>query len=239
VAGAGTGAQFPVTRWSVVLAAGRADAQEALADLCGTYWGPVYAFVRRAGFGPHEAQDLTQSFFARVLEKNFIQKANPQKGKFRSFLLHALRDFLANYRAGHRAAKRGGEFAFVSLEAARAEHRYGLELVDELTADKVLQRQWAWTLLERATELLCKEYAAADKADLFEALEVYLSGEKGLAPYAQMAARLAMTEGAVKVAVHRLRRRFGEMLRSEIAQTVCRPEDVDEEIRELFAVFKN
>jgi RNA polymerase sigma factor (sigma-70 family) len=230
-------ARFRTTHWSIVLAAGRRsspDARDALATLCRVYWYPVYAYVRRKGHSPDDAQDLTQSFFARLLEKNVAGKADRTRGKFRSFLLASLNHFLAKEwrRAG--ARKRGLGQVALSLDLAAGENRYIHEPVNELTAEKVYQRRWALTLLEETLTKLRDEFASGGKLDLFEQLKPYLGGNESTVPYRQIAEALGKTEGAIKVAVHRLRQRCGELLRAEIAQTVTDPAEVDEELRDLF-----
>jgi RNA polymerase sigma-70 factor (ECF subfamily) len=223
----------------VLAAAGGEDphAQEALSRLCQVYWYPLYAFVRRQGHAPPEAQDLTQEFFARLLAKHWLDDVDRAKGKFRSFLLAALKHFLANERARAHRLKRGGGQQLVSLDMASAENRYAGEPADPLTPEKVYERHWALTLLEQTLDRLCREYEAAGKGLLFNQLQGSLTGEKTLAPYAQLARQLAMTEGALKVAVHRLRHRYRELLREEIAQTVTSPAEIDEEIRYLFTTL--
>jgi len=231
---------FALTRWSVVLAARRNEstqASEALEQLCGTYWPPIYAYVRRQGHGPHDAQDLTQEFFARLLEKNYLGVVDPAKGRFRSFLLAALKHFLANEWDKANTLKRGGGRIVVSIHPRSAETCYAVEPVDQLTPEKLFDRRWALTLLQRVIERLREEYAAAGKIAAFEQLKTALTGERRSVPYADIAAALHTTEGAIKVAVHRLRQRYRELLRAEIAETVPRPEDVEEELRSLFAAL--
>ncbi|MBI4661724.1 MAG: sigma-70 family RNA polymerase sigma factor [Verrucomicrobia bacterium] len=234
-----SGKWFATTHWSVVLAAGQEEspqAAEALGQLGQTYWYPLYAYVRREGHSAHDAQDLTQGFFARLLERKDLQSVHPQKGKFRSFLLASLKHFLANEWDRTQAVKRGAAYQFVSWDAADAERRYGQEPSHGLTADRLFERRWALTLLEKTLEDLKQKRAADGKAEWFDALQVYLSGGPNARPYAEIAAELGMSEGALKVAVHRLRRRYGELMRKEIAHTVSRLEDIDDEIRHLFAV---
>jgi RNA polymerase sigma factor (sigma-70 family) len=231
---------FATTHWSVVLTAQRHDstrAYAALSYLCQTYWYPLYAFVRRQGHSAHDAQDLTQEFFSRLLEKNYLAVADRERGKFRSFLLAALKHFLANEWNRARAAKRGGGREVLSLNETDAEGRYLLEPTDETTAEKIFERRWATTLLEQAVTRLREEYAQAEKGDLYEALKNCLTIESRSVPYAELAARLKMSEGAIKVAVYRLRGRYREVLREEIAQTVSSPEEVEEELRHLFAAL--
>lgn len=232
---AGAGA-FAATRWTLVLSAARGSdtprAAAALAELCRIYWYPLYAFLRRRGHSAHEAEDLTQEFFARLLDKHFLADVDPRKGKFRSFLLVALQHFLANERDRARAQKRGGGQAVVSLDGLTAETRYHLEPADELTPERLFEKQWALTLLEQVLTQLHAEFAADGKTDLFQNLKGYLTGA-ATSPYAEVAARMGLTEGAVKVAVHRLRRRYREVLRAEIAHTVSDPSEIDDEIRYL------
>jgi len=226
--------RFAATRWTVVLAARREtspQARVALEELCRQYWYPLYAYVRRSGYESHEAEDLTQEFFVRLLAKNYLAEVDPEKGKFRSFLLASLKHFLANEWDKARAQKRGGGRTFVSLDA---ETRYRQEPVDELTADKLLDRQWALALLE---QVLGRLEAETDPKQ-FAALKPFLTAEKEAIPYANVAGQLETSEGAVKVAVHRLRQRYRKLLREEIAHTVASPAEVDEEIRHLFAAFR-
>ncbi len=234
---AGEAAGFRTTHWSVVLAARQGDdtqARLALSRLCRTYWYPLYAYARRRGLTPHDAQDLTQEFFARLLEKGWLADVGREKGRFRSFLLSAMNHFLANQWVRLKARKRGGGLAMVPLDAAEAEDRYKLEPADPATPETVFQRRWALTLLDEVLGHLQQEYAGAGKGALFEALKPTLTGDQDLPAYTELGRRLDLTEGAVKVAIHRLRRRYREVLRAEIAQTVDTPEAVDEELRELF-----
>ena len=229
---------FRTTHWSVVLAAGGTPAPEAavaLERLCATYWYPLYSFLRRQGQSPHDAQDLTQSFFAQLLEKNSLQSVNPNKGKFRSFLLASVKNFLANQRDRADALKRGGAIAFVSWDEADAELRYRKDDSLALPPDKAFEQLWATTLLEQVLAKLRAAYADTGQGAQFDALQIYLTGDKGAAPYAEMATRLNLGESALKMSIQRLRRRFGDLLREEIAHTVSRPEEVDDEIRALFA----
>ena len=234
-----SGGLFATTSWSVVLAAGhasRSDAQAALARLCETYWYPLYTYVRRRGHPPEEAQDLTQEFFARLLEKHYLLAADRERGRFRSFLLASLNHFLANEWRRQTAQKRGGGRVAISLDLPSGERRYSQEPSHDLTPEQAYERRWALTLLERALSRLREEYAAGGKASLCERLTAFLAGDKG-APYQQIANDLGMTEGAVKTAAHRLRQRCRELLRAEVAQTVAAAEDVDEELRHLLSVI--
>jgi RNA polymerase sigma factor (sigma-70 family) len=229
---------FATTRWSVVLAAGGASgaAGEALAILCRTYWYPLYAFVRRQGRTAHDAQDLTQSFFARLLAKEDLADVERAKGKFRSFLLASMKHFLANEWDHARAQKRAGGIALISIDDAEAERRYEHEPAEQITAEQLFDRRWALTLLDQVLVRLGEEMAAAGRAAQFEAMKFCLTGEKA-AVYAEIAQRLGMTEGALKVAIHRLRDRYRTLLRAEIAQTVGEDADVDEELRQLFSAL--
>jgi len=231
---------FATTHWTVVLSAGHSETtrgRDALAALCETYWYPLYAFVRRQGHSPHDAEDLTQGFFARLLESESLASVSREKGKFRTFLLVALKRFLANEWHRARSQKRGGAAFHLPLQGHTAETRYIAEPIEHLTAEKLFERRWALTLLDRVLARLGDEFDAAGKKELFEKLKPYLMAEKGAIPYAEAAFGLGMNEGALKVAVHRLRRRFRELFREEVAQTVARPEDIDEEIRHLLTAF--
>jgi RNA polymerase sigma-70 factor (ECF subfamily) len=233
--------RFATTRWSVVAAAGQGsspEAQEALATLCRTYWYPLYTYARRQLPSAEDAQDQTQEFFARVLEKDYLQAADPQRGKFRSFLLTAFKRFLAKERDRAHAQKRGGGRPVLSLDFQAGETRYQFEPADPATPESVYERRWALTLLEQTLARLRQELAGAGKQQLFEALKGTLTGEDAAGPYAAIAAELGLSEQAVKVAVHRLRRRYAELLRAEIAQTVADPEDVEGELRDLFAAVR-
>jgi RNA polymerase sigma-70 factor (ECF subfamily) len=234
-------AQFATTHWSVVLEAGQSvskEANQALENLCRTYWYPLYAYVRRKGYDAHAAQDLTQEFFARLLARNYLSVADRKRGKFRSFLLGCLEHFLAREWTRAHAQKRGGGQPLFSLDETDAENRYLREPAHELTAEKIFDRRWATTLLDQAMARLREECLASQKGELFEKTQNYLSGERGEASYADLAVSLGMSEGAIKVAVHRLRQRYGELVRDEIAQTVATPGEVDEELRYLFAVLR-
>lgn len=236
----GTGpGPFVTTHWSAVLAAGRSDstrAQAALATLCSTYWYPLYAYVRRRGYGPEDSQDLTQEFFSRLLRQNWLAQADRQRGRFRTFLLAALSHFLANEWDKARAQKRGGRVQLVPLQLDSAETRYGQEPPDLLTPEQCYERRWALALLDRVLSRLQDENAAAQKLELFETLKPCLLGERQNQPYTVLATKLGLTEGAVKVAVHRLRQRYRQLLREEIAHTVATPAEVDEEMRYLVTV---
>jgi RNA polymerase sigma factor (sigma-70 family) len=212
------------------------QAARALEELCQAYWYPLYAYVRRRGYDSHEAEDLTQEFFARLLAKNYLTDVDREKGKFRSFLLASLKHFLANEWDRVQAQKRGGGHTIISLDA---ETRYRQEPKDELSADKLLDRQWAIALLDQVLARLGTEYVDAGKSEVFEQLKDSLTGARDSIPYAAIAAKMDTTEGAVKVAVHRLRQRYRKLLREEIAHTVASPADIDDEIRQLFAAFES
>lgn len=231
---------FVTTHWSVVLAAGRSDttrSRDALARLCQTYWYPLYAYVRRRGYSAHDAQDLTQGFFARILEKHSIACADPERGRFRSFILTAMNNFLGQEWEKARAQKRGGGSEVLSLDLAQAEQRYDLEPATSETPDKDFDKKWALALLESVMAQLEGEYLHENKPDLFNALKQTLTGARESQPYADLAKQLDTTEAAIKVAVHRLRRRYRELLQSEIANTVSSPDEVKEEMRHLFAAL--
>ena len=233
-------AVFALTHWSVVLAAGSSDsvqARDALEKLCRTYWSPIYAFIRRQGHTPHDAQDLTQEFFARLLERRDFAAADPSKGRFRSFLLASLKHFLANEWDKARAQKRGGGKSLIPIDAANAESSCGFEPADNSTAENIFERRWALTLLDQVLRRLRDEYVRDGKQRVFEQLKGTLTEESRSVRYAQIAASLGTSEGAVKVAVHRLRQRYRELLRAEIAQTVASADEVEDEIRNLFAAL--
>jgi RNA polymerase sigma-70 factor (ECF subfamily) len=230
---------FHTTRWSVVLSAGARGGSEAkgeaLAILCETYWYPLYAFVRRAGRSAHDAQDLTQEFFARLIAKSWLHDVQPERGRFRSFLLAAMKHFLANEWDRACRLKRGGGQAVLSLDAALAEERYAQEPADTMSAEQIFDRRWAFTLLEKVLGRLRAEFAAIGKSSVFAELEPGLTGAK--LEYAVIAARLNLNEGAVRVAVHRLRVRYRDLVRAEIAETVETEADIETELKHLFAAL--
>lgn len=231
---------FVTTHWSMVLSAqdkNSPDARQALETLCGAYWFPLYAFVRRQGHSPQDAQDLTQEFFARLLKKEYLKSAEREKGRFRTFLLVALKRFLANEWDRQHAQKRGGFMPIVSIDQELAESRFASEPAHQLQPDILFDRQWATSLLERTMSLLRDEYVTSGRAKLFEFLQACLTKDESALPYAEIAARLNLTEAAVKMAVQRLRARYREILREHIADTVSSPEDIEEEIRHLFSTF--
>jgi RNA polymerase sigma factor (sigma-70 family) len=231
---------FLTTHWSVVLSARKQDSPQsaaALETLCRTYWYPLYAYVRRHGHSPPDAQDLTQGFFARLLEKDYLKAAAREKGRFRTFLIVALKRFLANEWDRLRSQKRGGGQPLLSLDTELAEQRYRVEPVEGATADRIFERRWALTLLDRTMKRLRDEFSAAGKSGEFDRLKVCLTAERGEISYSEIAAALGMSEGTARVAVHRLRKRFREVFREEIAHTVSTPEEIEEEVRYLMGVL--
>jgi RNA polymerase sigma factor (sigma-70 family) len=234
------GQWFATTHWSVVLLAAQnsaPEAPEALEKLCASYWYPLYAYVRRTGRNVEDAQDLTQEFFARLLEKQYLGLATPERGRFRTFLLSSLKNFLANDWKRSQRQKRGGGMAVMSIDAASGENLYAAEPVDPVDPEVLYERRWASTLLDRSLQRLREENCAAERTSLFDELKTFVWGERSDASYREIAAHLDLTEGAVKVAVHRLRRRFRELLRAEIANTVADEQEIDEELRHLIAVI--
>ena len=230
--------QFASTRWSLVAAAGQRDLPEseaALASLCGLYWYPLYAYARRRLPTLEDAQDLTQEFFLRLQERDYLRQADRQRGRFRSFLLTAFKHFLAKEQERANAQKRGGGRKLLPLDFQSGECRFQREPSHPATAETLYERSWALTLLQQALARLREEQTAAGKERLFECLKGTLTGEDAPRPYAELAAELGMSGPAIKVTVHRLRRRYGELLRAEIAQTVTTAEEVEDELRDLFA----
>lgn len=230
--------RFATTHWSVVLAAGDSKSPEhekALIRLCQAYWFPLYAYLRRQGYDRHQAEDWTQAFFVQILDKHRLSRVSPKPGKFRSFLLTALKNFVSDEHDRARAIKRGGTQKTLSLNFETAESQYTLEPTDELSPEKLFERAWALAVLEQTMDRLEAELTNTNKKELFDSLRVYVCGESTTATYCNAAAQLNMTENAVKIAVHRLRRRYRELLRNEIAQTVLTNDQVDEEICCLFA----
>jgi RNA polymerase sigma-70 factor (ECF subfamily) len=236
-----TGARrFATTHWSLVLTAGgpsTAASHDALGALCQTYWYPLYAYARRFGHGVEESEDLVQAFFVRILEKHALQHANPERGRFRSFLLASLKHFMANDYDRARAAKRGGGQPIESIDVSGAEGRYALEPRDEANPERLFERQWALTVLERVQVQLRSASMRSGKAQLFEQLKDFVTGEETDIPYRQAGESLGMSEGAVRVAIHRLRRRFRDLLREEIEHTVADPAEVNDEIRFMLAAL--
>jgi DNA-directed RNA polymerase specialized sigma24 family protein len=238
ITGRGT---FHTTHWTVVMAARQQDggtaAREALASLCSTYWYPLYAFIRRQGSSPHEAEDLTQEFFYRFLERHGLVNVQSAAGKFRSFLLACLKHFLANERERAHAQRRGGGQPLIPLEGGDAETRYSLEPADHVTPEVLFEKRWAFAMLGRTLEELRLEYARGEKAELFEELQGFLPGGEDLVSRAELAAKRGVSGGAIDVAVHRLRQRFGALLREQVARTVSSEAEVGGEIRYLISVL--
>ena len=231
---------FTTTHWSLVLNARDPSsplATEALEKLCRTYWYPLYVYVRRQGEDDESAKDLTQGFFARLLEKNYLAQVQRERGKFRSFLLASLKHFLADEWDKARAQKRGGGQPIISLDDTTCEDRYRLEPAEAMDAEKLFERRWALTLLEQARTRVKEEYVKAGKAELYDRLNAFESGDQNAPSYAQVAAELGLTESAVKSAVFRMRQRYRELVREEVANTVESPAEVDEEIRHLISVI--
>jgi DNA-directed RNA polymerase specialized sigma24 family protein len=233
------GRVFATTRWTVVLQAGgptSVGSAAALDELCRTYWYPLYYFARRSGLPPPDAEDLTQSFFTFLLEKNVIARADRDRGRFRSFLLSAFKNFHANERARQSAAKRGGGTRLTSLDEMQAENRYCHEPASDLSPEKLYDQKWAASLLDHVMRILRAEYTSLNKGPLFEVLRRVMLGD-GPAGYDALAREAGLTEGAFKVAVHRVRNRFREALRHEVAQTVATPGEVDDELRHLLSAL--
>ncbi len=232
---------FLTTHWSVVLAAdasGDPSAAAALERLCSTYWPPLYAYLRRSGCAPDEAEELTQGFFAHFLRKDLSARADPQRGRFRTFLLTCLRNYVRDVRQYEAAVKRGGQGRVLAMDWNRAERSYLAACVDRLTPERVFEKRWATTLLELVLERLGTEFARSGKQEVFDRLKGHVWGDQETTPLRALASKLGVTESAIRVTIHRLRRRFRELLRAEIAHTVTRSEDVDEEIRHLAQVLR-
>jgi DNA-directed RNA polymerase specialized sigma24 family protein len=237
---AGQGRWFPPTRWTEIMAAGRDGspaAVEALNRLCGAYWYPVYAYIRRRGHSDEDAKDVAQAFFFHVLERNLLGSADRTKGKFRSFLLGALNYFLANRHDFEQAQKRGGGMVFISLDDKAPEERYALEPADELSPEKLFDRRWAMDLLHHARGELLEEHRRQGKERIFEQLSPFLNEESGSGDYLPVASALGMTPGAVTTAVHRLRHRYAELIDAEIARTVASQEEIPSERHYLYEVL--
>jgi DNA-directed RNA polymerase specialized sigma24 family protein len=233
-------AGFPTTRWSQVAHAvnpAAPEAKAALAELCGAYWYPIYAFIRRKGNGPEQALDLTQGYFAHLLERGTVAAADPMRGRFRSFLLADCRHFLAHERERDAAARRGGRLAVVSINASDAEGQYQLEPTHEQTPERLFERDWALALLEGVVAVVRRDYEASGRGASFEVLKVVLEAGSSRASQADIAVRLGTTEAAAQVAVHRLRKRYREVLRATIAATVDDLAEVDDELNSLFAAL--
>lgn len=231
---------FRTTHWSVVLAAGQNNspqADKALEQLCRTYWYPLYAYVRRNGHGVHDAQDLTQEFFSRLLQKGWLRNVHPDKGKFRSFLLSSMNHFLANEWRDKNRQKRGGGCEIFSLDAADAEDKFQKEPLHHQTPEKLFERSWAMTLLDNTMEALGKECLGSGNGELFEQLKGHLTSASEKVPHKTIGERLGMSTDAVKQAAHRMCRRYGELLRTQIAGTVMSPQETEEELHALLAVL--
>ena len=230
--------QFPTTRWTLVVAAGdpqRKEARSALVDLCENYWYPLYAYLRRRGYPADQAQDLTQDFFMRVLEGRYLDRADPEKGRFRSFLLTSLKFFVADEKDREHAHKRGGGMV-VPLEFSSGEERYQREPAHNETPERIFERRWALSMLDRVVERVRNEFVQHGRPEHFERLKMFLLGQSD-APYAALAREMNTSEGALKVAIHRLRKRYRELFRQEIADTVADPTEVESELRYLAAVL--
>jgi RNA polymerase sigma-70 factor (ECF subfamily) len=230
--------QFPTTRWTLVVAAGdphRKEARSALVSLCEAYWYPLYAYLRRRGYPADQAQDLTQEFFTRVLEGRYLDRADPEKGRFRSFLLSSMKFFVADEEDRQRARKRGGG-QLISLEFCSGEEHYQREPAHDETPERIFERRWALSVLDRVVEKLREEFVQHGQPVHFERLKVFLLGHSDAA-YAELAREMNTSEGALKVAIHRLRKRYRELFRQEIADTVADPAEVESELRYLAAAL--
>ncbi len=232
---------FHTTHWTVLLAARRENLSdgESLAKLCSSYWLPVYAFMRRTGATPHEAEDLTQEFFCRILQRDWLANVHPAGGKFRSYVLACVKNFLSNERDKVLAQRRGGGRSLIPLERENAETRYLFEPADPLTPEVVFERRWVYQLLERTVESLRQEYAKTNRLDWFEDLQGFLPGGREVASRAELAQKRAVSANAIDVAVHRLRQRFGALLRNLVAETVSSEAEVDDELRHLMSVLSS
>ena len=230
--------QFATTHWSLVLRAGsfgEASSAEALDKLCRAYWFPLYVFARREGSSPEDAQDLTQEFFSRLLARNYLQMADRNRGRFRSFLLASFKHMMANERRNASRQKRGGDAQVFSLDEQEAEERYQLEPLDTASPDRLFERRWAETTLARVLERLDSEYTGQTMR--FDDLKVFLIEPKGTAAFADVASRLGVSESALKSVVHRMRKRYAELFRDEVAQIVVNPADIEDEIRHMLTVL--
>lgn len=234
------GWRFATTSWTQVLAAREApssESRQALEGLCKAYWYPLYAFVRRQGNGPEESRDLTQAYFALLLEKGYLEDFDPDRGRFRVFLKSSVKNFLSKERDKAHALKRGGQARFFSLSADEVEGRYRYEPVDRLTPEEVFERRWSLTLLERVLGKLRKEFEEEGRAAEFEKLKGYLTGDEVKVAYREVAKELGSSESAVRTSVHRLRQRFGKLLRQEVAETVSEPNEIEDEMRHMLRVI--
>jgi len=228
-----------VTRWSIVLNARAGDerAERALAEICEAYWFPLYVFVRRSGRSAEDAEDLTQSFFAKLIEKGYLDKADQERGRLRSFLLTSLKHFMADEWDKSQAQKRGGGKQLVSIDQAAAEERYALEPKDEASPDRLFEKRWALTLLENIVDQLRQEFAASGKEAIFTGLQPFLAWNSADESYAEVCGKIGISENAARVTVFRMRKRFGELMRLSIAETVATEEEVDEEMKFLMGVI--
>lgn len=227
---------FRTTRWTMVLTAADLndpDGEEALAKICQDYWLPLYSFVRRKGHPPQDTQDVLQAFFQQLLSRNFLSRADKERGRFRTFMLTVLGRFLNNHIKAQNRVKRGGQFTFIPLELDEAESYYRNEPSERHTPESLFERQWALSILKKAGRALELEYRKADKVALYETIQPYLTEPREAPPLAEAARSLCISHGAVRVALHRMRRHFGELIRREIADTVMDPKEVDEELRHL------
>ena len=234
--------RFATTHWSVVLAAGDSSSpqhEQALSRLCQAYWFPLYAYLRRRGHDRHQAEDWTQAFFTQMLDKRRLSGVSPKPGKFRSFLLASLKNFVTNEIDRVKAQKRGGSHTILSLDFGNAERQYISEPTHQMSPEKLFEKSWALTVLEHTMNELKAEFAKSNKLKLFGNLRIYLTTETDTIPYREMSIQLKMTEGAVKMAVHRLRARYRDLLRENVAQTVATQGQIDEEIHELLAVLSS
>ncbi|MEL7499461.1 MAG: sigma-70 family RNA polymerase sigma factor [Planctomycetota bacterium] len=234
--GSGSQRAFATTSWSLVLEATQASSPEAVAalsQLCQVYWFPLYTFLRRKGVARVEAEDLTQAFFAELLEKDRLQQADPERGRFRSFLLTSMSNFFSNHRRDQSRLKRGGGQSPIRLDFENADNRFNELASDEMTPERSFQRQWALSVLTQTLEAVSVQYQESGKAELFEQLQPFLTGDDQV-PYRELANSTGMKEGAIKVAVHRLRQRYGQQLRLQISKTVADPNEVEQELRDLF-----
>ena len=237
-----TGQWFATTHWSIVLSAADSvspEAEGALEKLCRSYWYPLYAYVRRRGYDVESAKELTQEFFAQLLAKRLLKGVDPTKGRFRSWLLGVMKHFLAHEWSRARAQKRGRGQILFSLDELEAESRYHLEPADESNPERIFDRRWALTVLEHAAAKLRQEYETVGKADLFAALKHFVSAEGPSVTYEEAAKRVGLTVSAAKSAIHRLRQRYQELIRAEIAQTVTTRREIDEEICYLLAIIRS
>ncbi len=233
-------AWFATTHWSVVRAAGQStgpQASEALEQLCRVYWYPLYAFLRRQGHSAEDAQDLVQGFLLHLLRGGSLRVAQPSHGRFRSFLLGTLKHFVSDQQDKAKALKRGGDQQFISWDLAQAEHLFQQEPADPSSPDRLFERRWAMTVLEQALDHLRDECASEARSELFEQLQGFVTGEKGPVSYAEAAAGLGLSLSAVKSAIHRLRRRYHELVRQEVGRTVAEPAEIEEELRYMIEVF--